>query len=172
MFVRPACPAPYLGVICLQILRSIQSLANPYFPVGFIDDSKFKQGSVIQGVKVLGRIKEIPQIINDYQIQNLLIALPSADAQTIKKTVEMSQKAGVQKIKILPSFAEIIDGKISLADIREVQVEDLLGREKVSLDTALISGFIHGKRVLITGAAGSIGSELSKRVSNLKMIMV
>ena len=149
-----------------QILRSIQSSDNPYFPVGFVDDSKFKQGSIIHGVKVLGRIEEMSKIINNYQVQNLLIALPSADSQTIKRTVELGKKAGISKIKILPSFAEIMNGKVSLADIREVQVEDLLGREKVSLDSDLIENFIKGKRVLITGAAGSIGSGLVKRVAD------
>ena len=149
-----------------QILRSIQSSDNPYFPIGFVDDSKFKQGTMIHGVKVLGRIEEIPKITANYQVQNLLIALPSVDSQTIKKTVELGKKAGISKIKILPSFAEIINGKVSLADIREVQVEDLLGREKVSLDSDLIENFIRGKRILITGAAGSIGSGLVKRVAD------
>ena len=149
-----------------QILRSIQSSDNPYFPIGFVDDSKFKQGTMIHGVKVLGRIEEIPKITANYQVQNLLIALPSVDSQTIKKTVELGKKAGISKIKILPSFAEIINGKVSLADIREVQVEDLLGREKVSLDSDLIENFIRGKRILITGAAGSIGSGLVKRIAD------
>ncbi|MFH1657155.1 MAG: nucleoside-diphosphate sugar epimerase/dehydratase [bacterium] len=147
-----------------QLLRSIQSTDNPYYPIGFIDDSRFKQGDTIHGVRVLGKIEDIPKILSDYDIQNLLIALPSADSQTIKKTVELGQKAGIRKIKILPSFNEIISGKISLSDIREVQVEDLLGREKASLDIKLIENFIKGKRVLITGAAGSIGSELARRV--------
>lgn len=147
-----------------QLLRSIQSTDNIYYPIGFIDDNKFKQGDIIHGVKVLGKTEDIPRILSNYDVHNLLIALPSADSRTIKKTVELGQKAGIQKIKILPSFAEIINGKISLADIREVQVEDLLGREKASLDIVLIERFIKGKRVLVTGAAGSIGSELARRI--------
>ncbi|MCK5044596.1 polysaccharide biosynthesis protein [Candidatus Parcubacteria bacterium] len=149
-----------------QILRSIQSSESPYFPIGFVDDNRFKQGSIIHGVKVLGRIEEIPKIVDDYQVKNLLIALPSVDSQTIKKTVELGKEAGVENIKILPSFAEILNGKISLADVREVQVEDLLGREKVSLDPDLIKDSIRGKRILVTGAAGSIGSGLVKRIAD------
>ena len=149
-----------------QILRSILgSSSSPYLPLGFVDDDKFKQGSIIHGVKVLGGIEEIPQIARDYKIQEMIIALPSASRSLIKKAVELGRKAGLKKIKIIPSMTEIINGQVSVKNIREVQVEDLLGREPVSLDKGQIRSFIQNKRVLVTGAAGSIGSELCRQIA-------
>ncbi|MCK4781657.1 polysaccharide biosynthesis protein [Candidatus Parcubacteria bacterium] len=149
-----------------QILRSIlSSPLSPYSPVGFIDDDKLKQGSLIHGIKVLGGIEEIPQVVSNYKVEEMIIALPSAGRGLIKKAVEIGRQAGLKKIKIIPSITEIINGQVSVKNIREVQVEDLLGREQVSLDTALIRNFVQDKRVLVTGAAGSIGSELCQQIA-------
>ncbi len=149
-----------------QILRSILVSKNSfYLPVGFVDDNPTKQGERIHGLKVLGEINDIPQIVERYQIEEMIIALPSAGSKAIKRAVEMGRKAGLRKIKVVPSITEIINGEVSLGNLREVQVEDLLGREPVSLDTKSIENFIQNKTVLITGAAGSIGSELCRQIA-------
>ncbi len=147
-----------------QILRTIfRSKDSPYWPLGFIDENSLRQGETIHGIRVLGRIDDIPRIVKENQIEQLIIALPSAGRGIIKKAVEKGREAGLKKIKYLP-LIEIIDG-ISLRDIREVQIEDLLGRETVSLNTDLIKNFIQNKIILITGGAGSIGSELCRQIT-------
>ena len=149
-----------------QILRSILASKNSlYFPVGFVDNNPVKQGELIHGVKVLGKIDDIPLIVDKSDIKEMIIALSSGGAEAIKKAVETGRKAGVRKIKIIPSVAEIINGKVSVANIREVQIEDLLQREPVSLDSVSIGNFIFGKSILVTGAAGSIGSELCRQIA-------
>lgn len=149
-----------------QIARSALLLKNsPYFPVGFVDDSAAKQGELIHGIRVLGKICDIPRITEDYNIEEMIIALPSGGTTVIKKTVEIGRKAGLRKIKVIPSFSEIITGEASINSIRDVQIEDLLQRKPVVLDTKLIKNFILGKSVLITGAAGSVGSELCRQVA-------
>lgn len=147
-----------------QILRSIlSSPESPYFPVGFVDDNKMKQGLSIHGLKVLGKISDIPRVVSDKNIKQLIIALPSASDKIIRVAVELGRRAGVWRIKIAPSLSEIIKGRGSLRNLKAVSVGDLLGREPVSLDTNQIEKFIKGKTVLVTGAAGSIGSELARQ---------
>jgi len=149
-----------------QILRSIQISKNSsYLPVGFVDDNPVKQGEMIHGLKVLGKIDDIPEIVGNHQIKEMIIALPSAGPKAIKRAVEMGREANLKKIKIVPSVAEIMNGEVSIGNIREVQVEDLLAREPISLDTKSIENLILGKSVLITGAAGSIGSELCRQIA-------
>lgn len=149
-----------------QILRSIiSSKISPYCPIGFIDDNPIKQGVNIHGYKVLGKISDIPKIIASEEAKELIIALPSAGNEIIKKAVELGRKAGVKKIKIAPPISEVIDGRVSFKNLKDVDVVDLLGREEVDLDTKQIELFIKDKAVLITGAAGSIGSELCRQIA-------
>jgi len=150
-----------------QVLRGIlTSKKSPYLPAGFADDSPTKKGLVIHGLKVLGKIDDIPEIVKEQEIEQMIIALPSAGVLAIKRAAEMGRKSGLRKIKIIPPITEIMDGEISLKNLREVQIEDLLQREPVSLDTKSIENLILGKSVLITGAAGSIGSELCRQIAN------
>ncbi len=152
-----------------QILRSILSFRETiYLPVGFIDDSPAKQGMLIHGLKVLGKISDIPKIVQEQKIEGLIVALPSAGAQVIRQAVEKGREARLRKIKITPSLNEIIDGRLSIGSLREVGVGDLLGREEVVLDQKSIENFLQNKIVLITGAAGSIGSELCRQVAKFK----
>jgi len=149
-----------------QLLRSISLLKDSsYFPVGFVDDNPAKRGELIHGIKVLGGINDIPRIVGDSEIKEMIIALSSGGSGDIKKAIEMARVAGLRKIKIVPSVSEIINGTVSIANIREVQIEDLLKRDQVSLDTGSVENFIRGKSVLITGAAGSIGSELCRQAA-------
>lgn len=152
-----------------QILRSIiSSKTSLYYPIGFVDDNPIKQRVSIHGYKVLGKILDTPDIIKDYQVKELIVALPSADSSIIRRAVELARKSGIEKIKIAPPLSDVIDGKVSLKDLKNVEVEDLLGRKEIILDTDQIKKFIQNKKVLITGAAGSIGSELSRQTAKFK----
>jgi len=152
-----------------QILRSILSgQSNIFEPVGFVDDSPVKQGVLIHGVKVMGKIDDIPRIIKEQRIESMIVALPSADSFVIRKAVEQARKAGIKNIKIVPTLTEIVDGKVSIADLKELKIEDLLGREPISFDFEAIRKFIQDKKILITGAAGSIGSELCRQIAKFK----
>jgi len=152
-----------------QILRNILSIkTGPYLPVGFVDDSSAKQGILIHGLKVFGKIDEIPKVVKEQRVEGLIVALPSAGSQTIRKAVEGGRKAGLKKIKIVPPLDELIDGKVNLGNLKDVEMEDLLGREPVILDPGSIESFLRDKKILVTGAAGSIGSELCRQIAKFK----
>ena len=152
-----------------QILRSILVFSSsPYLPIGFVDDNPAKQGTLIHGLKVLGRIKDIPEIVKENKVEGLIVAIPSIGSQIIHEAVGKGREAGLKKIKIVPPIEEIIAGKITIGQLREVEMNDLLGREHVSLDQKSIENFIQNKTVLVTGAAGSIGSELSRQIAKFK----
>jgi len=138
---------------------------SKYFPMGYIDDDLSKRGMSIQGVKVLGTRDDIPMLLKSNAVDEVLIAIPSFRSKDIRMVVEIIRNSGgTVKIKILPGILDLMDGNVTLSDIKEVRVEDLLGREKVEIDFAAICAFLSGKRVLITGAGGSIGSELVRTV--------
>ncbi len=149
-----------------QIIREmIRNKRSNYLPVGFIDDDPAKQGIKIHGVKVLGKREDIPDIIKNDNIDEVLIALPSAHSKDIRQIVKIIKESEkMETIKILPSTTDLIDGRVSLSDIHKVELEDLLGRSPVKIDLAAIKDFINNKNVLITGAGGSIGSELAKAI--------
>ena len=149
-----------------QIAREMQRNKNPnYLPMGFIDDNPVKQGVNIHGIRVLGKGEDIPKICKNNKVDEILIALPSAHSRQIKKIVEDIRGSNlISKIKILPSVTDLIDGKVTLSDIHEVELEDLLGRSPVKIDFKAIKDFIQDKKVMITGAGGSIGSELAKSI--------
>ncbi len=150
-----------------QVLRSILNFKNsPYFPIGFIDESSLKQREIVHGVKVLGKIDDIPRLIEKYEISELIISLPHKEKRDIKRAVFLARKSNIRNIKILPSVHDIIDSNFSISNIKEVEIEDLLSRESVKIDSKDIEKFIKNKIVLITGAAGSIGSELSRQTAN------
>lgn len=156
-----------------QILRNIlSSKKNMYFAVGFVDDNPLKRGIKIHGCRVLGTIAQLPTVIKDYQIQQLIIALPSISNKVVKQAVELAREAGLRKIKIAPQLNEVISGQISLKNLKDVDVEDLLGREEITLDKKQIEQFVKDTAVLVTGAAGSIGSELSRQVAKFKPSML
>ncbi len=156
-----------------QILRSvISSPFTDYFPIGFVDDSDTKKGVIIHGLKVLGKISDIPEIAEKNSISQLIIALPSAGNAIIRKAIEIARIAGIKKIKIAPALNEIISGEISFKNLKDVDVGDILSREQIFLDTKQIEAFIKNKTVLITGAAGSIGSELSRQTAKFNPSLI
>lgn len=135
-----------------------------YQPVGFIDDNPNKLNSRMHGIKVLGKIDDIKDIIKGHGISEVIIAIPSASGKTIRDIVSKCEKTEV-KIKTVPELHKILTGEVTIKHIREVKPEDLLGRETVSINTQDISLLLNDKVVLITGAAGTIGSELTRQIA-------
>lgn len=131
--------------------------------IGFIDDDKEKIGKRIHNRTVFGSVKEINDVLEKEQINTVIIAIPTASGKQIKRIVDNIKNKKV-KIKILPGLYELVDGKVSVSRIREVRIEDLLGREPVDLNLEEISGYLEGKRVMVTGGGGSIGGELARQI--------
>lgn len=148
-----------------QLLRSLrQNPTSGYVPIGFVDDNPVKIGSIMHGLKVLGNHKHLAEIIRGYHIEAVLIAMPSAPSRVIRNIVSIARESKVQEIRIIPGLESILNGQISFTDLREVQLADLLGREVVRIDTTEVERWLSGKTVLVTGAAGSIGSELCRQI--------
>lgn len=151
-----------------QLARSIiGSTAHSYFLTGFVDDSNIKQGVRIHGLPVLGKIEDIPYAVREHGIRQMIVALPSAGSHVIRRAIELGRQAGLKNIKVMPPLHEIINSTVSFRMLKNVDVEDLLGRAKIDLNKQEIEQFIKGKKVLITGGAGSIGSELARQVAKL-----
>jgi FlaA1/EpsC-like NDP-sugar epimerase len=151
-----------------QLVRSIkQSTDYPFDIAGILDDSDIKQNTSIHNINVLSKIVDLPQIKAQKNIHGIIIAIPSADSLKIKNIVDLAQSCNINYIKILPSLTEVMSRSVSIKDIRDIDVEDLLGRQKINISFTKISKLICAQTVLITGAAGSIGFELVKQVSKL-----
>jgi FlaA1/EpsC-like NDP-sugar epimerase len=137
--------------------------SGPYEPVGFLDDADRRQGQEIQGVRVIGRISDMEQVIDDMAVNVVLLAIPSASHQVIQSMVNRCQKLSIP-CRTLPSVADLADGRVEVSRLRQVQIEDLLGRDTVKLDDGGIHQLLVGRCVLVTGAGGSIGSELCRQI--------
>jgi len=136
-------------------------------PLGFIDDDLRKKGLYLMSVPVLGTRHDIPRIVADAHIDEIIIAMPSAAGSIIREIVNICSGTGAI-LKTLPGVYELIDGKVAVSQLRDVQVEDLLGREPVQLDMDEIAAYITGKAILVTGAGGSIGSELCRQIARFQ----
>lgn len=137
-----------------------------YMPVGFVDDELNLHGSEIHGVRVLGDIEDIPCIFDERDIDIIIIAVPSASNAEMQRILKYCEKTRCA-LRTLPSMRDMVSGRVSLNQLREVLIEDLLGREKVQLNWQAIQKGIAGKKVLVTGGGGSIGFELCKQISTL-----
>jgi FlaA1/EpsC-like NDP-sugar epimerase len=147
-----------------QIVRDMRRQKNsPYMPVGFIDDDVIKHGDYIQGVKVYGDREDIPTIVEKLNVDIVLLAIPSASSRDIRDILSYVRKSLVKEIRTIPGLNELVTRNITLSDIKKIRIEDIIGREQVSIDKKIVTGFIQGKTVLITGAGGSIGSELVRQ---------
>ncbi|MCU1307542.1 MAG: polysaccharide biosynthesis protein CapD [Acidobacteriaceae bacterium] len=135
-----------------------------YKPIGFVDDNRTKKGLKIHGVKVLGSTDVLSKLIFDNKVECVLIAIPSAGGKQVQQIISKCRECKVD-LKILPAVGERIGRRSSVSQMRNVQVEDLLGREQVTLDVKNISAKFKDKVLLITGAGGSIGSELVRQVA-------
>lgn len=148
-----------------MILREILKLAQlKYQPVGFVDDNQQKKGTSIHSYPVLGGCERIPEIVSGQGVDEIIIAIPSANHKEIRRIVGFCEQTRA-KFRIVPGIYELIDGTVHMNQIRDVEIEDLLGREPVKLDINNISSYLTDSRILITGAGGSIGSELCRQVA-------
>ncbi len=146
------------------LLRDIQrNRALGYNPVGLIDDDPRKAGLRVQGVRVLGARQDLKAILKETKIDEVLIAMPSAPGSVRREITDACRAAGV-KCRTLPSLNELIAGEVTVRMLRDVSVEDLLGRAPVRIEFERVSRYLNGKTVLVTGAGGSIGSELCRQV--------
>lgn len=144
----------------------LREYAGPYRPVAFVDDNAGKLGKEIHGVPVLGSCDEIPGIVSRLGINLMIIALPSATSRQIRRIVEICEATGLP-FRILPQLQDLVSGRASLKDLRDVKIEDLLGREPVELDWQAITDATRGKTILVTGGGGSIGAELCRQLARL-----
>lgn len=155
-----------------MIAREMQN--NPHLglnPLGFIDDDLKKHRMRIHGVPVLGNRDAIPELVARLHIQQVIIAMPTASGQTIRRFVEISEKTRVQT-KIIPGIYELLDGTVRVSQLRDIDIEDLLRREPVQTDVTAVTQFLHSKRVLVTGSGGSIGSELCRQILRCQPAML
>lgn len=151
-----------------MILREINNNHRlSYEPKGFVDDDRGKRGRTIHGVKVLGNTRDIGKIAIRCGIEEVFIAIPSAGSKVIHRIVRTCKRANI-KFKTLPHVGDLIEGRAALSQIRDVAIEDLLGREAANIDMSFIGKELSGKVMLVTGAAGSIGSELVRQIARFK----
>jgi FlaA1/EpsC-like NDP-sugar epimerase len=152
-------------------------LRNPslgMYPVGLVDDDLRKIGRSLHGIRVLGGLPDIAEIARHHEVEQIILAIPSATSELTREVASMAEEAQVS-IRVLPSVQEKLDGKISAQDLRDLRIEDLLGRQQVKTDLVAVARILGGRRVLVTGAGGSIGSEIARQVlsfSPTKLILL
>jgi FlaA1/EpsC-like NDP-sugar epimerase len=134
-------------------------------PVAIIDDDPNKRGRVIHNVKIVGTTDEIPEIVDKYEVNEIIFSIANINNQKKKDIIDICKNTN-SKIKTIPGIYEIIDGKVNIKQIRDVRIEDLLGREPIEVDYKDISNYIAGKNVIVTGGGGSIGSELCRQIAS------
>ncbi|MHC4330181.1 MAG: polysaccharide biosynthesis protein [Planctomycetota bacterium] len=149
-----------------SLLREIHRMSvAQYDVVGFIDDGPVKQGTQIHGMPVLGTVEHLPKICEERDIEEIAIAMPSASHSELMRVVRVCEGAKI-RFSTVPSLTDIASGKLRVSQIREVDINDLLGRETVQLDLDLIEAFARNKTILVSGAGGSIGSEMCRQLCN------
>ena len=147
------------GMIVHQLLRSGQKLTI----LGYVDDDPLKWGTAIHGREVIGSTKDLPAIVKHERVDELLIAIPSVTPADLRRVVGICDGLKIE-FRVLPGLAEVMRGRVSLDQLRKIRIEDLLGRDPIHLESPELEEDLRGKTILITGAAGSIGSELARQV--------
>ena len=148
------------------LLREILRMpVTQYDVVGLIDDDSAKQGTHIHGIPILGTVEQLSEICEEHKIEEIAIAMPSASPQQLRRVIQVCEGTKI-RFRTVPSITDIASGKLRVSQIRDVDINDLLGREAVKLDMDLIEAFAKDKAVLVTGAGGSIGSEMCRQLCN------
>lgn len=150
------------GIVLAKQMR--QSINSDLIPIAFVDDDPNKQKLKMLDIPVRGTVEDIPEIVQSLAIDHIIIAIPSLTKKDIQEIFEHCSKTKA-KVKIMPSIEAVMTGKLSVSEMREVKIEDLLGREEVELDMRAIREKLTGKKILVTGAGGSIGSEICRQVA-------
>jgi len=150
------------------LLREIHRMSvTQYDVVGFIDDDPAKKGINIHGIPVLGSVEQLPQICEQHSIDEIAIAMPSATHRQLRRVIQVCAGTKI-RFRTVPSITDIASGRLRVSQIRDVDINDLLGRETVQLDLNLIEDYLRDKVILVTGAGGSIGAEMSRQVCNFQ----
>ncbi|WP_426350450.1 polysaccharide biosynthesis protein [Alloiococcus sp. CFN-8] len=157
--------AGYAGINILKDIKMSPQYA--YEPVGFIDDSPYKKGSIVSGIKVLGNVSEIKAIASMYRIDTIILAIPSLDKEERRRLLKICSESGCET-KTIPGGWELLKEKPFISQVRGIDLKDILGREQVKLDNKGIEEYIRDQRVMVTGGGGSIGSELCRQIVNYK----
>ena len=147
------------AILARELLRN----GGELFPCGFVDDDPQKKGKSVAGLTVLGGCKELPPLIRELRIKVVLVAMPSANRQKIREIYDTLAPLGVS-VRVLPNLRELAGGEVTVSRLRSIKLEDLLGREPVHIDVRKVSAYLSGRSVLVTGAGGSIGSEIVRQV--------
>ncbi len=152
------------GFAAQMVIREIEQPGSGFEALGCVDDDPTKLGIRIHGVPVLGRVDQLPELLPRYPANEVLIAVPSATGEQMQRFVECCHRARIPS-RTVPALRDVLNGRVSIQQVREVRIEDLLGRDPVELDLDFVRRELEGKVVLVTGAAGSIGSELCRQIA-------
>ena len=152
------------GFAAQMVIREVEQPGSGFEALGCVDDDPTKLGIRIHGVPVLGRVDQLPELLPRYPANEVLIAVPSATGEQMQRFVECCHRARIPS-RTVPALRDVINGRVSIQQAREVRIEDLLGRDPVELDLDFVRRELEGKVVLVTGAAGSIGSELCRQIA-------
>lgn len=158
-------PVLVLGAGDAAVILSKDLAKNPAWQlVGFLDDDLNKQGRILNGVKVLGHLDELEHWVDHFNIERVIIAMPSCSHQQRQRAIQLCNAAKVETLTV-PSFDDLMTGKVAVSKLRAIELDDLLGRDPVELDAVGLHGLLTGKTVMVTGAGGSIGSELCRQIA-------
>jgi FlaA1/EpsC-like NDP-sugar epimerase len=153
------------GVAGRELVGSmLRDAGSEWYPIGFVDDDRAKRHLRVRGVLVLGEIAQLSELVERFRAEVVVVAIPSASSHVISRIAESARSAGVP-VKVLPSTSELLRDQVGIRDIRDINLSDFLGRTQVDTDVASIAGYITRRRVLVTGAGGSIGSELCRQIA-------
>ena len=141
--------------------------SNAWHQVGFLDDEAGNQGRSINGIKVLGKLDSLPRWAHRYGVKQIIIAMPSATHQVRKQIIDLANQSDIKALTV-PSFDDLLSGRVAISQLRPIELDDLLGRDPVHLDEAGLHELLADKVVLVTGAGGSIGSELCRQIIRFK----
>ena len=167
---RPAASAPPVlvfgaGSAGSQLVRALtRDTAAPFRVVGMLDDDPILKNAQVRDVRVLGKLADLERVVARTHAQVIIVAIARADAELMRRVQDAAASIGI-RVKVMPPFAEILGHKERLSDLRDISIEDLIGRHPVDTNVASIAGYISGRRVLVTGAGGSIGSELCRQIA-------